>query len=627
MHRKLPLLLSAMMVITIIVFSACYKQVGELIITYPNDLRVQQNVYVIDSTELYLLSDEAEIKKGIYRFSVNGDAPAFGKGDIIVGEQGLGFLRKVKKRTDSGSELVVNTAPATLEHLFYSGNFNLALNLAGSQRYKTLDLGYELSDHVLYNKKGALLVANGHLEFESDLHLNFSFTESRIDSFLFKIRNAAVNTELQLTAEARKAISIVEATSTLTGFKKRSVVYLSAGRLQIPVVVEVTTDFEVSYSANLGEETSTDFTFVNDNRLQMDVMYETGQWSATYEHTPAYALDAVALEEGTEALIDLELRPVVTVKIYGVAGPEFSVGLNERLEGQVAASSPDWNFSAATWATFSAGVDTQLFGPDVSDFSQSDESEPMMYRTPFELQKIAGDQQVGRPQFPLINPIQVQVLDELGRPQPGVPVYADVKSGGGRINRERTLTNAEGVADIYWILGPTETTDHSLEVTVKTPDGGTLAAAPLVFTATSDKAGPFSFTGSWLMISHSNINCLDEVAGFVRHANIEGIICAANCTSNIVCFEGCARTSFEFDESNVVMYNELFNNKGKLVRTDSTFYKYALFEQNSFVLSNQDNSDEVFVVDFTLNGNEVDLITRDLTIIGDCEEEILLLRQ
>jgi len=147
---------TVVLLLLIALTQGCYKQEGELTVTPPgggnnDDLTLKEDVQVIDSTQIELVSDASELERGIYRFEVADGAPEIMEGDVIVGEQGLGFLRKVIEINESGNELTLVTRQATLEEVIAAGSFDLQLDLSGSTPYRSPALRYEIKDLVLYN--------------------------------------------------------------------------------------------------------------------------------------------------------------------------------------------------------------------------------------------------------------------------------------------------------------------------------------------------------------------------------------------------------------------------------------------------------------------------------------------
>jgi hypothetical protein len=403
--------------------------------------------------------------------------------------------------------------------------------------------------------------------------------------------------------------------------------YLPVDDIQLPVVIELTTDFRLRYSAHLETGINTSITFAHDNQLDVALRYENADWSGSYQVDPTYNLGWAPLSGATKVLIDLELKPVLTARIYGVDGPQLAVALRQQLVGQVNEPSQDWDFSASTWLETQAAIDARIFGETLADHSQTWETERLTYHTPFQLKKVSGDQQMQAPGLPLADPIEVRVLDEFGRPQPRVPVYFKVQAGEGSVEPESVLTDANGVAAASWTLGAEPETGNTLLVEVMKADGSDIMASPLRFTAGSTFLDTVSFAGTWLMIAHANMDCIENEDEFIRVANNQGLICHEDCTSSIVCNNGCARTIFEFAGTNVRIYSHLFDLSGVFLETDTIDYTLSFTGSNTLALIDPLDPTNKYDIEFTLNDNELDFFATQTANAKDCKEEILLRRQ
>jgi hypothetical protein len=70
------------------------------------------------------------------------------------------------------------------------------------------------------------------------------------------------------------------------------------------------------------------------------------------------------------------------------------------------------------------------------------------------LEKVSGDRQVGAPGTTLAEPLRVEVVDFDGDPAPRLRVQWAVVSGSGDVEPRNAFSDAEGIAEATWILGP-----------------------------------------------------------------------------------------------------------------------------------------------------------------------------
>ncbi len=70
--------------------------------------------------------------------------------------------------------------------------------------------------------------------------------------------------------------------------------------------------------------------------------------------------------------------------------------------------------------------------------------------------------EIGQP----LEPIRFQLTDPRGNPAEGIPLIGEVTGGGGWLEADTTLTDAEGRASLTWTLGPEVGPGHTLRVRV-----------------------------------------------------------------------------------------------------------------------------------------------------------------
>jgi hypothetical protein len=86
---------------------------------------------------------------------------------------------------------------------------------------------------------------------------------------------------------------------------------------------------------------------------------------------------------------------------------------------------------------------------------------------------LAGDAQTARPGRELPQPVVVRVVDQAGDPVPNQIVNFRVVSGGGSVYAGAGLTNAQGIAQERWTLGPRDNErQQRLEVRAVSSDTG-----------------------------------------------------------------------------------------------------------------------------------------------------------
>lgn len=75
-------------------------------------------------------------------------------------------------------------------------------------------------------------------------------------------------------------------------------------------------------------------------------------------------------------------------------------------------------------------------------------------KTVVRLEEVSGDEQVGDRSAPLAQPLRVRIVDFEGEPAPRLRVQWSVLSGSGEVEPRNSFSDAEGIAEATWTLGP-----------------------------------------------------------------------------------------------------------------------------------------------------------------------------
>lgn len=456
----------------------------------PNeDIILQDNTFVVDSTQYNLTSTAAELQAGTYKFSFTGNAPDVVVGDIIVGAQDLGFLREVEVIITGTGQVTYQTSQASMTQLFKQGDIAFSMGLDSSTQFRSPQLTVTFPNRVLYNNNGITIELDGNASLETNLNFDFSFDDGALDKLVFETDNSNLSATITLSASANQASQLLNKKDTLAGFKKTFVKWVPvAGFIPVPIVVEVSTNFEINYGLNISGG-SASVSFVNNNTFSTGVRYENNQWTGNNNFSPSYDIETTGLDGTIGASLSADITPILDVKFYKVIGPYASLSLKEEFKGNVSLSTSDWDFSASTWLEASLGINASIFNKTtLVDFSDTWSTTPFSYQTPYRLKKISGDTQTTTPNQALPNPIKVQVMDEFGNSQSNVPVYFSVTAGGGSSSLTSIMSDQDGYAEAVWTLGSTGV--QTMSVSAKKADATALVGSPQIFTAQVDTSNP-----------------------------------------------------------------------------------------------------------------------------------------
>ncbi|NVK65981.1 MAG: hypothetical protein HWE22_15425 [Flavobacteriales bacterium] len=432
---------------------------------------------VIDSNDQILISTDQELLNGTYIFNSSVSEIA-DIGTLIVGTQGSGFLRRVTSVSQSGSQITYETTFASMSELFSEGDVNFDVNLNDSYQYKS-NLNHTFSNYELINSNGVTAIMNGSAELNIPaINTELSFTTSGPDKLLFETVGAEFNGTLTLDITANGNLPVFSFVDTLVGFKKK---FIYPGPFGIPIVGVMTTDFIIRSTVNIAVNGNTSVTFENNSPIDLQISYENGSWQSDISFTPNNNVSFDPINGGIQSNYTVALVPTINIEFYGVSGPYGSVSLNNSVNAEIASPSLDWDFSTSVWVGSTIGISADIFDINLFDYNTSWSSQLIEYVTPYQLEKVSGDNQIGPAGTPLQDPIRVRVIDKDGSPQSNVPVYFSVSQGGGSLSSNNILTDANGLAEV--IFTPGSTGMQNISVVAKKANQDNLNSSPQTFTA------------------------------------------------------------------------------------------------------------------------------------------------
>lgn len=142
---------------------------------------------------------------------------------------------------------------------------------------------------------------------------------------------------------------------------------------------------------------------------------------------------------------------------------------------------------------------------------------------PRSIRIVRGNGQTSAAELPVVYMPTVRVVDEGGRPRPGVPVRFQVRAGGGSVAPDTETTNALGEAATEWTLGPISGANE-FEASVEGEAG-----AAVTFTATgSGPLPPCTPAGAAAAIQEAEVRAtLTSLTALPERASAAGQLAAA----------------------------------------------------------------------------------------------------
>ncbi len=486
----------------VLAYTSCKKDSSAQTVNQPvyvtND-SIKQNVSILSSSDATLQSDSVKLSQGIYEFQFNGTPTSYKAGDIIIGQDNQGFLRKVTSSTISGSSVSLQTEQATLEDLYINARISFQLGLGNtsskSSRNAVLKetkikyiaegvkstsdgMTFDFSNTIIYQQGPfTFKIADGSVTFNPSYVFNVDVSSSAINKIEFYANNASLNLSCDVNLNATQAIQLANFSKTLADIESKYLVMV----YMVPVVVIVSTKLNANINADIATALDVNTGFTNNNTITIGAVYENGAWTGKYNLTSTFTAKPVILSGNVQFNQRLTITPDVSVRLYGVAGPYCIPEMYEQFNAAVASPSLNWDAMLSTGVNTTVGANVIIFGKTLTNFSKTYTVTHELWKAPAQIAKVSGDSQSGSPSKALAQPLKVKVTDNLNNALKNVIVYFNVAQGGGSANPTTIATDINGYAETIWTLG---TGTQQLNAQVKKADGTDISGSPVTFTAT-----------------------------------------------------------------------------------------------------------------------------------------------
>ena len=333
-----------------------------------------------DSTTQYL---SAVSPSGVFTFTQGTpELAALAPGEVIVGEPTTaapdGFLREIASITPSGSEVVIQTGPATLEDAIQQGSIHVAQTLSPSMVRNAEQLPgvsmlmpsnsmpqgefhIQINDVVLYDEDGNPQTTNDRVRANGSIILEPGFTfdcvihDQQLEQLLFDV--TAIETS-QLTIESSVNASVQSLKIPIAIYPLSPIVFMVGS---VPVVLTPILSINVGLDGVIKIGVIAGVT--QDATLDGRVTYANNTWSPYSSFTNQFQFTTPVLSRTmgfkTSTGAELELR------LYGVVGPEAEINAYLKLVSNVA-TSPWWEIYGGLEVPI--GVDIQIVSRVVAGF-------------------------------------------------------------------------------------------------------------------------------------------------------------------------------------------------------------------------------------------------------------------
>ncbi|MFC0876165.1 FISUMP domain-containing protein [Saccharicrinis sp. FJH2] len=487
-------LLSLTVAISLLVLVSCEKDKN---VNNSSQDGISDYVVLVDDLSPDLLSDSAQLAEGIYIFQFDADPPDFSAGDILLSQQGSGYLRKVLGSEKNGNSVTLKTEQATLEDLYENStvSFSLPVNsdlksatinnskheyiAQGVQRLEGDGINLNITNVEFKVENGNeninLKIANGTVNIIPNFQYMHDISGWNLNSVKLTSYNTAINFETNVSisgaskgASLKKEVPIFE-TITVTPF----------GVLVVEVLHKVYLKFESS--ANIGLDYN--YHSVANYTCDFGAIYENDEFNPFYELTSdnySVVNNSLGVQVGGEIKLSLVYEP--TFYVYAVKGPYVENSAYGEIKGGFStADTRDWDLSMGFGAASKIGLNYTIFKKNLLNVSKTFQiSKKDIYVTPYEMEMVDNTIQ----SLSIFDPVsvKVRVLSNMGSGVANVRVYFVPETGSGTTADEFVLTDGEGIAETIWTPADDEDVENVLDVYARKADGSYIKNAPLKFT-------------------------------------------------------------------------------------------------------------------------------------------------
>ncbi len=353
-----------------------------------------------EGNQNYVISNNAKVldkKNGVslidttgsmYLFSFSGSFPDIQKGNIIIGSQGHGYLRKVESITRKPNNLFeVETAPASLNEAVIKGELDTTISLTfeNSGLQKSTNKGlvpvYEfppgvrlengkiiIKDLELFsgetdNANVVVKIAKGEVAFTPDFDLNIKIDDGRLQRFR-AVAKGTIEILCELDCKATAAFSY-EKEIEIAKFQHVAIQMIGF----VPVVEVITIGFNAGFNASAQIEGEFNAGFKSTAEISAGAQYVSPDWNEIWKRNikSEQPLEPQWGETAETHLMGF-VKPYINVELYSVAGPYIEIKPYLAFDGKIT-SVPSWSWQALWGIDGLLGFKIHILDYDLADYN------------------------------------------------------------------------------------------------------------------------------------------------------------------------------------------------------------------------------------------------------------------
>ena len=321
-----------------------------------------------------LVSTKVAADRVTFTYSVPPDDDGFKAGQVIVGQQDGGYLRKVKSAEVSGSTRVVITEDAVLTDAI--ANQQLAVSIdPGTQRAAKIPL-LDVSGKVLVDTRVGgvplkVTIVRGTAQLQPSIDFEFDISKRHLNHLAVTMKgtltlNFDVKVEAGGSLTLQQEIDLSGPTATLYTYPFVFPLPTPIGPLPVAGTLEV--DAFAGFHATVNAAGSLTTGLEGTSSFGLRASWDNGQW--TVENLPAF--DGMIHRPQLQTLLASDVRayvrPEIRARFYGVAGPRASVTPSLKAAVTVAPpAAPTVKLEGCIAGQ--VGFDAKLFGVELVDLA------------------------------------------------------------------------------------------------------------------------------------------------------------------------------------------------------------------------------------------------------------------
>jgi Tol biopolymer transport system component len=316
---------------------------------------IADEVVVVDSTVLSLLSDSTERANGDLRFEVLGGAtpPEIEVGDILVGIQSGGFLRRVETVSVGGGLVTTTTSDATLVEAITDGAFQTSVRLGtddaiipltpglGGLVYDRSQVTYLDPNTVLtpsgisfkgdlcnsgavqcpVGLRGRLILPQADIDFTPDFDVGGSMDNGEVADF-HAIATGSLSMDAEVNLGSAGGVNFTGSRSLVTITRPT---LFSVG--PIPVAALIKFQLKLGFTVDVSDSIAFTMKVSGSAETKLGGEYtKAGGWNLVNDLTTGGSASEPSLGGKVKTKLKVWLTPSISIVAYEVAGPFVSWG-------------------------------------------------------------------------------------------------------------------------------------------------------------------------------------------------------------------------------------------------------------------------------------------------------------